>query len=113
MANRARNNEFKLRLSDDELYILNEKWKLSHMKSRSAFLRHLIIYGYVYDVNYDGLKEYSNQLCIIGRNINQIVRLCNKTGNVYEEDVKEIKELMEKVWRTHESTLSKQPFINQ
>ena len=97
MENRTRKNEFKLRLSDDELYILDEKWKLSEMKSRSAFLRHLIIYGYVYDVNYDELKEYSRQLNVIGNNINQIVRLCNKTGHVYENDIKEIRELMEKI----------------
>ena len=32
-----------------------------------------------------------------------------KTGNVYEDDVKEIKELTEKIWHTHESTLSKAP----
>ncbi len=50
MKERTRNTEFKLRLSDDELFILNEKWRLSALKSRSAFLRNLIIYGYVYDV---------------------------------------------------------------
>ncbi len=32
-----------------------------------------------------------------------------KSGNVYEEDVKEIKELMDKIWHTHESMLSKAP----
>ncbi len=113
MENRERKNEFKLRLSDDEMLILNEKWKASEMKSRSAFLRHLIIYGYVYDVNYDELKEYSRQLNAIGNNINQIVRLCNKTGRVYDNDIKELKELMEEVWHTHESMLSKQPLISQ
>ena len=32
-----------------------------------------------------------------------------KTGNSYEEDLNEIKELMDKVWHTHESMLSKVP----
>ena len=113
MANRTRKQRILLYLSDDERYILDEKWRLSEMKSRSAFLRHLIIYGFVYDVNYDELKEYSRQLNSIGNNINQIVKLCNTTGHVYENDIKEIKELMEKVWRTHESTLSRQPYISQ
>ncbi len=83
------------------------------MKSRSAFLRHLIIYGFVYDVDYKDLKEYSRQFSAIGNNINQIVRLCSKTGHVYENDIKEIKELMEKIWHTHESMLLKQPLISQ
>ena len=113
MANRSRKEKILLYLSDDEKFILDEKWKLSEPPSRSDFLRQLIIYGFVYDVNYDGLKEYSKALNAIGKNINQIVRLCHKTGNVYEDDIKEIKELMEKTWRTHESMLSGQPLANQ
>ncbi len=113
MANRTRKQRILLYLSNDERYILDEKWKLSGLKSRSAFLRHLIIYGFVYDVNYDELKEYSKQLHAIGNNLNQIARLCNKTGHVYENDIKQMKELMDKVWHTHESMLSRQPLINQ
>ena len=113
MAVRSRKQRILLCLSDDERYILDEKWKASGMKSRSAFLRHLIIYGFVYDVDYEDLKEYSRQLSAIGNNLNQITRLCNKTGHIYENDIKEMKELMDKVWHTHESMLSKQPLINQ
>ena len=112
MAERTRKNKILLYLSDDEQYILDEKYRLSEMPSRSAFIRQLIIYGNVYDVNYDGLKEYSRQLNAIGNNLNQIVRLCYKTGNVYEEDIREIKELMEKTWHTQECMLSKQPLEN-
>ena len=110
MAERTRNNEIKFFLSDDEKFILDEKWKLSELKSRSDFLRQLIIYGYVVDVNYDGLKEYNKELNAIGNNINQIVRLCTKTGNVYEDDIKEIKELLEKIWHIQGYILSKQPY---
>ena len=113
MEKRTRNNSILLYLSDDEKYILDEKWKLSELPNRSAFLRQLIIYGYVYDVNYDELKEYSKELNAIGKNVNQIVRLCYKTGNIYEDDIKEIKELLEKIWHTHESMLSKQPLGNR
>ena len=113
MANRSRTNELKIFLSDDEKYILDEKLRLSNMKSRSAFIRHLIIYGYVYDVDYSELTEYSRQISKVGTNINQIARRVMKTGNIYEDDIKEIKELMEKIWRTHESMLSRQPLINQ
>lgn len=40
MKNRNRKNELKIFLSDDEKYILEQKWKLSGTKSRSAFIRH-------------------------------------------------------------------------
>ena len=49
MAQRERQNELKIYLSDDEQYILEQKFKISGMKSKSAFIRHMILYGYVYD----------------------------------------------------------------
>ena len=47
MANRIRTNRNEFHLDDKEQYILDEKFKLSGMKSKSAFLRKLILYGYV------------------------------------------------------------------
>ena len=50
MANRERKNELKIYLSDDAQYILEQKVKASGMKSKSAFLRRQILYGFVYEV---------------------------------------------------------------
>ena len=100
-------------LSDDEHYILEQKCKASGMKSKSSFIRHMILYGYVYDVNYDHLREYNAQLARIGNNLNQIAKRMNATGNVYQADVKEVKELMKQVWQSQKSMLSRQPSIKQ
>ena len=59
MANRERKNELKIYLSDDEQYILEQKVKISGMKSKSAFLRRQILYGFVYDLDYSDLREYN------------------------------------------------------
>ena len=49
----------------------------------------------------------------IGGNLNQIAKRMNATGNVYKADVKEVKELMKKVWETQKAMLSNQPCIKQ
>ena len=113
MENRERQNRFTLRLSDDELYILEQKCKASNMKDKSSFLRHLILYGYVYDIDYSELREYNSALARIGNNLNQIAKRMNATGNVYKADVNEVKELMKQVWHTQKSMLSRQPSIKQ
>ena len=59
MANRKRTNPVQFYLDDEEQYILDEKFKLSGMKSKSAFLRKLILYGYVYDVDYSSDNDES------------------------------------------------------
>ena len=51
MAKRERQNELKIYLNNDEQYILEQKFEISGMKSKSSFIRHLILYGYVYDVD--------------------------------------------------------------
>ena len=113
MANRKRTNPVLFYLDDDEQYILDEKFRVSGMKSKSAFLRKLILYGYVYDVDYSYLRNYNTELGRISSNLNQIAKRINSTGNIYQEDIDEVKELMNEVWRTQKSMLSKQPLIKR
>lgn len=111
--NRSRKYGIVIHLSEDEKYILDEKTKCSNMTSRAAFIRHLILYGYVYDIDYSELQEYNAALSKIGNNLNQIAKRMNATGSVYQADVNEVKELMQKIWRTQKSMLSRQPLIKQ
>ena len=113
MANRKRTNPVQFYLDDDEQYILDEKFRVSGMKSKSAFLRKLILYGYVYDVDYSYLRNYNTELGRISSNLNQIAKRVNSTGNIYKEDMDEVKELMNQVWHTQKSMLSKQPLIKR
>lgn len=113
MEKRNRKNEFKLRLSDDEMALFEEKFKLSGLSSRSKFLRHLIIYGFTYDIDYSELKDYTRELSAIGRNINQIAHKVNTDDKVPSEDIEYIKKELHKIWRIQESILSNQPLVHQ
>ena len=113
MANRTRNNRNELYLTDEEQFIFEEKFKLSGLKNKSAFLRQLIFYGFVYDVDYSYLRTYNVELGRISAVLSQIAARVNSTNYIYEEDMKEIKEMMEQVWHTHRSMLSKQPLIKR
>ncbi len=83
------------------------------MKSKSAFLRKLILFGFVYDVDYSYLRNYNTELGRISKSLNQIAKRINSTNNIYQEDMDEVKALMNEVWRTQKSMLSKQPLIKQ
>ncbi len=113
MSQRTRNHSILLYLNEEEKYILDAKYKLSGMRSRMAFLRQLILYGYVYEVDYKELHDYNTNLARIGNNLNQIVKRVHATEHLYQEDINEVKELMDQVWLTQKSMLSKQPLIEQ
>jgi len=83
------------------------------MKSKSTFLRRLILYGFVYDIDYSDLRDYNVTLGKISGNLNQIAKRMNATGNLYKADVEEVKKLMKQVWDTQKSMLSKQPYMKQ
>ena len=108
-ANRTRKNELKIYLSDNEKYILDRKVELSKRKSASDYIRTLILFGFVY---YSYLRQYNETLGKISGNLNQIAKRINSTGNVYEEDMAEVKAIMDEVWRTQKAMLKKQPLIH-
>ena len=80
-------------LTKEQQIIFDEKVKLSGMKSKSAYLRKLILYGYVYDVDYSYLRNYNVELGRISSSLNQIAKRVNTTDNLYQEDMDEIKKL--------------------
>ena len=103
--NRTRKNELRIYLSDNEKYILDRKVELSKRKSVADYIRTLILFGFVYDVDYSYLRQYNETLGKISGNLNQIAKRINSTGNVYEEDMAEVKTIMDQV-------LEKQPLIH-
>ena len=50
---------------------------------------------------YDLLNKINN----IGININQIAKRVNETGSIYEEDIKEIQERLNKIWQLQRTIL--------
>lgn len=113
MKKRTRTNPVQFYLSDEEQFILDEKFRVSGMRSKSAFLRKLILYGFVYDVDYSHIREMNGLLGNIGGNINQIAKRINTTNSIYKEDIDEVKELMNKIWQLQKFMVSKQPLIKQ
>ena len=81
MTERTRKHPIQFYLSDDEQYILDEKFRLSKMRSKSAFLRKLVLYGFVYDVDYSHIREMNALLGNISGNLNQIAKHFNSGGS--------------------------------
>ena len=113
MENRYRKHRITLRLSDDENRILEGKWRISGMKSKSSFLRQQIVEGMVYEVDYSWVRDYNVQLGKIGTNINQIAHKVNGTGEITDAEIAMLKKEMDEIWRLQRSMLSKFQFPKQ
>ena len=106
MANRQRNIQLKIWVSEEERKLIEQKMSLVPTTQIGAYLRKMAIDGYIIHTDIANIKKYIQELQTIGRNINQIARRVNATSNIYEEDITEIKTRLEEIWRLQRYILS-------
>jgi len=105
--NRTRPLQKKFRVTAEEWAIIQQKMKLAGMTDYGEFLRQMAMKGYVIEIDFSEIKKLTNEVGGISRNINQIVRRVNTTDTLYREDLRDIQEYMEKVWKLLRNTLSR------
>jgi len=96
MANRTRNNGIYLMLSDDELEILNKKYKLSGYKTLRQFIMKCILEKNIFVLDMKVFKDMSTNIGRITGSINQIAKRVNSTAVIYKDDINDLKKLLEK-----------------
>lgn len=107
MAERKRDIQVKFYVTEQERLLIEEKMKLLSTDNLGAYLWKMAVDGYIIQVDYSAIKEQTAEIQKIGVNVNQIAKRVNTTGNVYEQDLKEIKGALEKIWQLQRYTLSK------
>ena len=88
-----------IRLSQEEFEAIERKFQNSGLRSRSEFIRTMIFEGIIVRISEDELKEIHRPVNNIAGNVNQIAVRVNSTGNIYAEDISEIKEGLQKIWQ--------------
>ena len=94
MANRTRNNGVYLMLSDDELKVLEKKYKLSNCKSLRQFIMKCILERHIFVLDMSMFRKMSASIGRITGNINQIAKRINQTGVIYKDDINDIRKLL-------------------
>lgn len=90
MANRKRNIQIHLCVTQEEKEIILERMKEANQKDFSSFARKMLINGLIVTPNWEELKAIHRQLSGMGNNVNQIARIANSTRSIYKSDVDEL-----------------------
>ena len=107
MNGRKRTVQIKFRVTEEERALIEQKMKLIPTDNMAAYLRKIAIDGYIIHVDHSDIKDMTAEIQKIGVNVNQIARRVNATGNVYAEDIAEIKGALEEIWRLQRLSLLK------
>ena len=79
------------KVSPEEMEMISQKMAEAGTGNKRAYLRKMAVDGYVIRLEMDSVKEMVKLMRSISNNINQIAVRCNETGNLYEEDVRDLR----------------------
>ncbi|EFU75502.1 plasmid mobilization protein [Lachnoanaerobaculum saburreum] len=96
MTNRVRTHGIYLMLSDDELKVLEKKYRLSGCKTLRQFIMKCILGKDIFVLDMTVFRELSASIGRITGSINQIAKRVNSTAVIYKDDILDIQELLKK-----------------
>ena len=105
MENRKRNVQIIVRVTEDERTLIEEKMRQIPTMNLSAYSRKMLIDGYIIVLDLQKVKAHMAQLQKIGGNLNQITKRINETERIYDNDMDELKRLMDEVWKLERQML--------
>ena len=94
-------------VSPEEKAVIEKKMEQLGTHNQRAYLRKMAVDGYVVQVDMTDVKELAVLLRNCSNNLNQIARRVNGTGNLYDEDVADLKVKYGELWGAFSSLLSK------
>ena len=107
MANRTRPLILRVPVNEQERELIEQKMKLIPTKNFAAYVRKMLIDGYIIQIDHSDIKAMTAEIQKIGVNVNQIARRVNATSSVYQEDIDEIKGVLNEIWRLQRLSLLK------
>lgn len=84
--------------SKEEVERIHEKMAEIGVRSMGAYLRKMALDGYCINLDLREIKSLVSLIRICSNNLNQYAKKANETGNIYEADIKDLQERMDKIW---------------
>lgn len=107
MTKEKRPNRVTFLLTDEEMEIVSKRMEMLGITSMSAYIRKMILNGFILTLNMPELKEMISLQRYTSNNINQIAKRLNETDRIYTDDMEEIKSNQKKLWNGINRILSK------
>ncbi len=81
-----------LKISKKDHDIIKSKMASAGITNESAYLRKMAIDGVIIKLNLSEITDLNSLLRRYGNNVNQIAKRVNSTGNIYDNEIQEIKD---------------------
>jgi hypothetical protein len=95
-----------MKVTLEEKELIHKKMKQCGISNRSSYLKRMALGVYIINLDLEEVREMTRLLSNFTNNVNQIARRVNQTGNIYAEELSEIKEKCNVLWEQQEKILT-------
>ena len=81
----------KIPVTQEQLGMIHQRMQEAHTDNRAAFIRKMVL-------DTSQIKETNRYLRSISNNFNQVAKLANSSGNVYETDLMDMAQKLNRLW---------------
>ena len=105
--NRNRSRQVKFWVNEEEYELLQKKMKAAGGVNQGAYIRKMILDGYIVNLDIPELKEIIRLLSITSNNVNQMARQLHSTGRIYQQDIGEVEAQLEQNYKMLRKLITK------
>ena len=113
MQNRKRNVQIKFWVTEEEKELIKLRMAQLPTQRIGAYMRKMAINGLIIYTDMTDIKATNRELHSIGVNINQIARRVNETNSIYKDDITELKNYMDEIWKQQRKILLSLPEVTK
>ena len=85
-------------VSREEEAQINQRMAEIGIRNRNAYLRKMALNGYCINLDLRDVKELVSLLRRCSNNLNQYAKRANENGSIYQEDIQDVQERLDKIW---------------
>ena len=97
--NRSRSRQVKFWVNEEEYELLQKKMEAAGGVNQGAYIRKMILDGYIVNLDIPELKEIIRLLSITSNNVNQMARQLHSTGRIYQQDIGKVEAQLEQNYK--------------
>ena len=83
----------------------------AHTDNREGYIRKMALDGFILELDSAPLKEMCRLLRSISNNFNQVARLANTSGHVYETDLFDMSQKLNRIWDAQNQLIMRLGFL--
>lgn len=95
---KVKKTEIKVRFTPEQVEMIHERMREAHTDNREGYIRKMALDGFILELDSAPLKEMCRLLRSISNNFNQVARLVNTSGRVYETDLFDMAQKLNRIW---------------